>query len=526
MTQAEKTGARIARLRNERGLTQQQLAQQLGVTNKAVSKWETGAGLPDVSVMAPLARELGVTVDELLAGERQPRQRQEARGVMTALRTGGARAALAQSTTPFWMRLLGGSAAALCTGCAVLLPTLFPGPKGWALAACLAVLALFCGADAVWCFSRRAAIGRTWRGDASPTLIQVDETGCRWNRDGYSAWFPHAALRRIDRWKNGFVLLWAGGCAFVEQTDETWVALAASKSGAAYRSRRTYRAPVAVAAGMLFCALLGWKASDLVEWARWYQSAENNQTVQTETSGNAAQAPRFSGSEPFQYAVTDEGVWFTTDGGETMISPSVCGAQLKSAEDFVCGLASETALGAVYSDGACSYSVSASCDGGTRWNSAFLAELCRPAVWGTLQFPTGEFGYVALGTDFSMGTGKETRAWFTADGGVSWQPYENLPQWDAQNLLCGFCALPDGAAVMSLTTANEENWPLVYGTGGDGRWTQLELPWEAVPVAYLHGTASLEKDGEAYVLTLTQQPFGTETAVFRAPSMEGPWALE
>ena len=61
MTQAEKTGARIARLRNERGLTQQQLAQQLGVTNKAVPKWETGAGLPDVSVMAPLARELGVT---------------------------------------------------------------------------------------------------------------------------------------------------------------------------------------------------------------------------------------------------------------------------------------------------------------------------------------------------------------------------------------------------------------------------------------------------------------------------------
>lgn len=89
MTQAEKTGARIARLRNERVLTQQQLAQQLGVTNKAVSKWETGAGLPDVSVMAPLARELGVTVDELLAGERQPRQSQEARGVMTALRTGG-----------------------------------------------------------------------------------------------------------------------------------------------------------------------------------------------------------------------------------------------------------------------------------------------------------------------------------------------------------------------------------------------------------------------------------------------------
>lgn len=77
MTQAEKTGARIARLRNERGLTQQQLAQQLGVTNKAVSKWETGAGLPDASVLPALARALGTTADALLQGDVQNGEEEE-----------------------------------------------------------------------------------------------------------------------------------------------------------------------------------------------------------------------------------------------------------------------------------------------------------------------------------------------------------------------------------------------------------------------------------------------------------------
>ena len=64
-----KTGALIAQKRKEQNLTQQQLADLLGVTNKAVSKWETGDGFPDVSLLLPLAQALGVTADTLLKGE-------------------------------------------------------------------------------------------------------------------------------------------------------------------------------------------------------------------------------------------------------------------------------------------------------------------------------------------------------------------------------------------------------------------------------------------------------------------------
>ena len=65
-----KTGQFIAALRRESGLTQKQLAERIGVTVKAVSRWETGKGFPDVSLLEPLAHELGISISELVSGER------------------------------------------------------------------------------------------------------------------------------------------------------------------------------------------------------------------------------------------------------------------------------------------------------------------------------------------------------------------------------------------------------------------------------------------------------------------------
>ncbi|MDO4503426.1 MAG: helix-turn-helix domain-containing protein [Coriobacteriia bacterium] len=59
----------LKELRTRKGLTQEQLASCIGVTGKAVSKWETGRGLPDVSLVGPLAEALGVSVAELLTGD-------------------------------------------------------------------------------------------------------------------------------------------------------------------------------------------------------------------------------------------------------------------------------------------------------------------------------------------------------------------------------------------------------------------------------------------------------------------------
>ena len=63
------TGAVIKRLRENRKMTQEELAEKLFVSGKAVSKWETGRGFPDVSLLEPLASALGISVIELLSGE-------------------------------------------------------------------------------------------------------------------------------------------------------------------------------------------------------------------------------------------------------------------------------------------------------------------------------------------------------------------------------------------------------------------------------------------------------------------------
>ena len=69
---AKQTGRFIADLRKEKGFTQEELAQELNVTNKAVSRWETGAGFPDVDSMMALSAFFGVTLNELLLGRRNP----------------------------------------------------------------------------------------------------------------------------------------------------------------------------------------------------------------------------------------------------------------------------------------------------------------------------------------------------------------------------------------------------------------------------------------------------------------------
>ena len=63
------TGTAIRQRREERNLTQAELAEKIGVSSKTVSKWETGKGLPDISLLQPLAQALGISVIELMNGE-------------------------------------------------------------------------------------------------------------------------------------------------------------------------------------------------------------------------------------------------------------------------------------------------------------------------------------------------------------------------------------------------------------------------------------------------------------------------
>ena len=64
-----KVGRFISELRRERGLTQEQLGELVGVTNKTVSRWETGTYMPPIEALEALSKEFGITINEIIAGE-------------------------------------------------------------------------------------------------------------------------------------------------------------------------------------------------------------------------------------------------------------------------------------------------------------------------------------------------------------------------------------------------------------------------------------------------------------------------
>lgn len=118
----KKFGAFVAELRRERGYTQRELAEKLLISDKAVSKWETAASIPDTALLIPLAELLGVTVTELLMCQRMDAGL-DAEQMDTAVRTALAypeekpvRAYQVKSRWPFWYGcalIAGGVGAAL-----------------------------------------------------------------------------------------------------------------------------------------------------------------------------------------------------------------------------------------------------------------------------------------------------------------------------------------------------------------------------------------------------------------------------
>ncbi len=81
----QQTGKFIAECRKQKGFTQAQLAEKLGITNRAVSKWETGNSIPDASLMLELCEILGITANELLCGGKLDIEQQKTQGEKNAI---------------------------------------------------------------------------------------------------------------------------------------------------------------------------------------------------------------------------------------------------------------------------------------------------------------------------------------------------------------------------------------------------------------------------------------------------------
>ncbi len=107
------TAPTIKALREQKKLTQAQLADQLSVSHKTISKWETGKGLPDISLLEPLAKALGVSLPELFSGQPTTNANRSANLLRSKL-----------YVRPVCGNILHGSGAATISCCGVMLPAL------------------------------------------------------------------------------------------------------------------------------------------------------------------------------------------------------------------------------------------------------------------------------------------------------------------------------------------------------------------------------------------------------------------
>lgn len=100
-----KIGQFIQKTRKEKGFTQKQLADLIGMSDKTISKWETGNGLPELSVLKPLCDALSINVNELLSGEKLPLHEysEKAEANMMELLKENEK----QRKTKWWQKLLG-----------------------------------------------------------------------------------------------------------------------------------------------------------------------------------------------------------------------------------------------------------------------------------------------------------------------------------------------------------------------------------------------------------------------------------
>ncbi len=103
-----KMGSFLKELRKEKGLTQGQLAQQMNVTDRSVSRWETGVNMPDLDILLTLSELYGVDIKEILDGQRSPREEEaQQREVLEKVAAYSALKERSLLTRIFWVVMLG-----------------------------------------------------------------------------------------------------------------------------------------------------------------------------------------------------------------------------------------------------------------------------------------------------------------------------------------------------------------------------------------------------------------------------------
>lgn len=152
-------------------------------------------------------------------------------------------------------------------------------------------------------------------------------------------------------------------------------------------------------------------------------------------------------------------------------------------------------------------------------------ELQKPITRRVIGFTSENFGYVALGTDWSMGSGEMKKIYFTYDGGLSWEEIK-APLNSSSSTLIDMNMYDKNNGVIVLSNSQDENMPDIYGTYDGGKnFQKIEFSYFNLPdeITYLTDVDSITFDGNDYYICMGQGSNGTLKATFKATGICYPW---
>ena len=169
-----------------------------------------------------------------------------------------------------------------------------------------------------------------------------------------------------------------------------------------------------------------------------------------------------------------------------------------------------------------------SLDNGTTWKQANIdtnGKFVNYITKRVIGFTSKNFGYVALGTDYSKYYGESKKMYLTYDSGKTWEERE-LPLNNSANTLVDLCMYDENTGVLILDNTSDVNFPIIYATKDGGKnWQEVKFSYFNFPdeIQYIVDIDSLTKENEDYILTLGQGEKGTLKAVFSTRDLFSPW---
>ena len=574
-----KIGKFIASKRKELGLTQQELATKISVTDKAVSKWERGISLPDTSILEKLSKELDVSIDEIINGKKKEDKEELIEKEVNKKIDELNKKKKEKNKKKILKLLISGLCIFLILIITLVINYNINHPKR-----------IYIGDTKYSFFNYRLekkGLSEMEKivniSEKTTTNYNVSYLNVKLNKNGKLEEFT-LTIKFFDNNKNyvgrGAYIYKKNNLnySYVSKEDEKslLVDVYSKNNNLEYISSQIKKIPLKkqIKASDLDYYFLSYSPNTSLEWGSPIFDGRDNKKIKVLSwkdynkgiGGESDKGIFFvlrlndgrsivSGKQylyvfdsleegvpvnpnymmDVDYYINNGKLMFTRDYGNTWIDTDITESALRKTLNFYGGLSLKTnswfldkneLIPIAYFYG---YDpiLKISNDNGKTWSShEFISSkdtFDKPITSRIVGFTSQNFGYVGLGTDWTMGSGEIKKLYFTYNGGKDWKEID-IPLNGTSHVLYDVCMYDENVGVVVLKDTTNSNFPLIYSTVSGGKsWNEVRYRDGNLPdeISYLSEVDSISKEGESYFIKLGQGDTGTLKANFRSGDMMG-----